>query len=211
MTTHLYPGLNLGEAHGEDHERSETVVFGFWVFLMSDLIFFGMLFATYLVMRDSTAGGPGPKELFDLTSVSLQTAALLFSSLTCGMATLAMKHDEKGDSPVVPRSVGLWLVVTLCFGLMFLFFEIRDFLEMFAAGSTPMRSGWMSAFTALVGLHGLHITVGLIWIMVLINQIEMKSLEGVIKRRVMIWALYWHFLDIIWIGIFSVVFLGGML
>ncbi len=211
MTMQLYPGLNLGEAHGPDHAKSETFVFGFWVFLMSDLVLFGMLFGTYVVMRDATAGGPGPKELFDLGSVALQTAALLLSSLTCGMASLALKYDHVSDAPVPPRSLGRWLALTFFFGAVFLALEIRDFVEMFAAGSPPMRSAWMSSFTALVGLHGLHITVGLIWILVLINQIGMQSLRGVIKQRLMVWALYWHFLDIIWIGIFSVVFLGGLL
>ncbi|MCR9088651.1 MAG: cytochrome c oxidase subunit 3 [Rhodobacteraceae bacterium] len=211
MTQQLYPGLNLGDAHGEDHAKSETLLFGFWVFLMSDLILFGMLFSTYVVMRDATAGGPGPEDLFDLGSVALQTGALLLSSLTCGMASLALKYDDASDAPVLPRTLGKWLVLTFLFGAVFLALEVHDFLTMFAAGATPMRSGWMSAFTALVGLHGLHITVGLIWILVLISQIEMKPLRGVIKQRIMMWALYWHFLDIIWIGIFSIVFLGGLL
>ena len=211
MNQQLYPGLNLGQAHGEDHERSETVIFGFWVFLMSDLILFGMLFSTYLVMRDATAGGPGPAELFDLTSVALQTGALLLSSLTCGMASLALKYDNDTESPVLPHTLGRWLVLTFFLGATFLALEIHDFQKMFAAGATPMTSGWMSAFTALVGLHGLHISIGLLWILVLISQIERKALRGVIKQRVMMWALYWHFLDIIWIGIFSIVFLGDML
>lgn len=206
MSENLHPGLNLGESHGDAHEQSELKVFGFWVFLMSDLITFGVLFATYAASGTPSgmAGGPGPAELFSLTSVGLQTAFLLASSLTCGMTTLALKYREGQGR------VALWLVVTALLGAGFLMLELRDFADMIAMGGTPMRSGWLSSFYALVGLHGLHITAGLVWILVLLLMIWRRGPTDLVKTRLLIFALYWHFLDLVWIGIFSVVFLRGL-
>jgi cytochrome o ubiquinol oxidase subunit 3 len=206
MTQSLHPGLNLGPAHGAAHARSEITIFGFWVFLMSDLITFSILFATYAASTgpSSMAGGPGPEQLYDLTSVGAQTALLLTSSLTCGMASLALKYDEGA------RRIASWLVVTAVLGAGFLFFELTDFASMVSKGGTPMRSGWLSALYTLVGLHGLHITAGLIWTTVLLTLIATLGLTDKVKRYVLMFALYWHFLDLVWIGIFSVVFLQGL-
>ncbi|MCT4334747.1 cytochrome c oxidase subunit 3 [Paracoccus sp. YLB-12] len=206
MSQNLHPGLNLGASHGDAHQQSELSVFGFWVFLMSDLITFGVLFATYAASSTpiAMAGGPGPAALFDLTSTGMQTAFLLASSLTCGMASLALKYREG------PRRIALWLAVTALLGAGFLALELRDFADMIAKGATPMRSGWLSSLYALVGLHGLHITAGLVWIVVLLLLIWRRGVTDLIKTRLLIFALYWHFLDLVWIGIFSVVFLRGL-
>lgn len=206
MNKNLHPGLNLGAAHGTAHEGSEITVFGFWVFLMSDLITFSILFATYASStgRIAMAGGPGPHDLFHLTSVSMQTVFLLASSLTCGLASLALKYDEG------PARVTLWLIVTAAFGAGFLGLEINDFAAAAAKGGTPMRSGWLTSYYSLVGLHGLHITAGLIWLSVMMAMIALQGLTARVKTRLLLFALYWHFLDLIWIGIFSVVFLAGV-
>lgn len=207
MTTseRIHPGLNLGAAHGETHLRSEPIIFGFWVFLMSDLIIFGILFATYVAMRNGTAGGPGPAELFDLGSVAIQTGLLLISSISYGLASLALKHGG-GDRKVL---VG-WLLVTLVLGAGFLGFELADFHNMAQQGGVPSRSGWLSAYYALVGLHGTHITVGLLWIAVMLIQIATLGLSSRVKTRLLMLGLFWHFLDLVWVGIFSIVFLAEL-
>ena len=200
-----HPGLNLGPAHGKAHEEAETVVFGFWIFLMSDLVTFAMFFATYATMIHSTAGGPGNADIVDVTSIGLQTGALLISSLLFGIATVGMKHGASA------RSVILWLLASLAFGLCFLGLEVRDFYDAAEKGAVPMRSGYLSAYWSLVGLHGLHVTVGSIMILVVCAQIAIFGFAADVKTRVLRLGLYWHFLDIIWIGIFSVVFLPGLL
>lgn len=201
----LHPGLNLGAAHGEAHTQSEPVLFGFWVFLMSDLITFGILFATYVAMRGGTAGGPGPHTLYDFTSVAIQTGLLLLSSLSYGFASLALKH---GDGQ--RRALVVWLIVTAVLGASFLGFELADFHHMAQAGGVPSRSGWLSAYYALVGLHGTHITIGLLWMAVMLVQIGVLGLSHRVKSRLLMLGLYWHFLDLVWVGIFSVVFLAGV-
>jgi cytochrome o ubiquinol oxidase subunit 3 len=206
MTAKLHPGLNLGPAHGEHHAQAEITVFGFWVFLMSDLIIFGILFATYAASTGpvARAGGPGPADLFNLASVGGQTALLLASSFTCGMMSLALKYEEGRGR------IAFWLGVTALLGAGFLGLELRDFANMASAGATPMRSAWLSAYFSLVGLHGLHITIGLFSILILVTLIAVRGLDGIVKTRLLVFALYWHFLDLVWIGIFSVVFLGGV-
>lgn len=202
----LHPGINLGAHHGKAHDQAETVLFGFWVFLMSDLIIFGLMFATYVTMFNpmGIAGGPGPKELFDIKSAFIQTMLLLTSSLTFGMASLAMRHQHHH------RNIGRWLGVTLALGLAFLFFELRDFYGMFAKGATPDRSGFLSAFYGLVPLHGLHVTAGCIWLIIMLIQIRVFGMSTMVKTRLLRLGLFWHFLDIIWIGIFSIVYLAGL-
>ncbi|MDA8564188.1 cytochrome c oxidase subunit 3 [Mariniblastus sp.] len=199
-----HPGLNL--IHGHGHEaKNETALFGFWVFMMSDLILFGLLFAVYLTTIGVTAGGPGPKELFDFTSLGIQTALLLTSSMTIGMAMFAMKHP-RCNWQLVP-----WLLVTLALGIGFLFFEVTDFINMAAAGGVPSRSGYLSAFYALVGLHGFHVAAGSVWMIVLLIQLFKFGQLNIVKSRFLRLALLWHFLDVIWIGIFNIVFFYGWL
>ncbi len=201
--SNLHPGLNLPGHADVHHEKSEIIIFGFWVFLMSDLVFFGLMFAIYITMIGATAGGPGPRELFDFTSLGLQTAALLVSSLTAGLASLALKYEQSRA-----RLVG-WLLVTLALGITFLVLEVRDFLAMAAQGGTPWRSGYLSAFYGLVPLHGLHVTMGCLWLVVLLLQLSVFGLVTKVKTRLMRFALFWHFLDLIWVGIFSIVYFGG--
>ena len=204
-TANSHPGLNLGPDHPQAHEDAETVVFGFWVFLMSDLVTFAMFFATYAISIQATAGGPGNADIVDITSIGMQTGALLISSLLFGIATVAMKHGA------APRQVIGWLLASLVFGLCFLGLEVRDFIDAAEKGAVPMRSGYLSAYWSLVGLHGLHVTVGSIMILVVCAQIAIFGLASDVKTRMLRLGLYWHFLDIIWIGIFSVVFLPGIL
>jgi cytochrome o ubiquinol oxidase subunit III len=199
-----HPGLNLGITDPEAHIAAEELVFGFWVFLMSDLILFALLFATYASMIGATAGGPGAKDLFDIKSAAIETGVLLTSSFTFGMASLAMKYV------VHPRSLLFWLIVTLLLGFCFLGLEVRDFLTLFAKGAGPTRSGFLSAFFVLVPTHGLHVFAGSIWMIVMIVQIMIFGIDQGVKIRILRLGLFWHFLDIIWIGIFSVVYLQGL-
>ena len=206
-TSNLHPGLNLGARHGAAHEGAETVVFGFWIFLMSDLLIFGLVFASYLTVANPVgmAGGPGPAEAFDLRSVFIQTMILLTSSLTFGFATLALRH-ERGR-----RAIAVWLGVSLFLGLAFLTMELRDFSHMIEVGAVPSRSGFWSAFWGLVPLHGLHVAIGSLWLVVMLAQMAVLGLIPVVKTRLLRLGLFWHFLDLIWVAIFSIVYLGGLM
>ena len=199
-----YPGLNLGSAHGKDDEIAERLIFGFWIFLMSDAILFGLVFATYVTSLHATAGGPRPHDLYDIRSIFIETLLLLASSFTFGLASLALKYDRGRV-----RLVG-WLLTTLVLGVMFLSFEVHDLNTMSAGGAIPSRSGFLSAFFDLVPLHGLHVSAGCIWLISLVGQIARHGLDAETKVGIMRLALFWHFLDIVWIGIFSVVYLGGL-
>lgn len=200
----LHPGINIGDTEPETHAAAEEKVFGFWVFLMSDLIIFSLLFATYAIMLPGTAGGPTPKDIFDIKSAAIETGVLLTSSFTFGMASLIMKYS---------RSRGLllfWLAVTLALGLTFLGFEAHDFLHYVSEDAAPTRSGFLSALFVLVSTHGLHVTSGCIWIVVMMVQVLVFGIDRDVKLRLMRLGLFWHFLDIVWVGIFSVVFLQGL-
>jgi cytochrome o ubiquinol oxidase subunit 3 len=201
-----YPGISLGSEHGEAHDQAETQVFGFWVFLMSDLIIFGLMFGTYVTMQNelSYAGGPGPKDVLNLPSAFAQTMLLLLSSLTFGFAALTIRHKHSSVR------TNFWMLMTLLLGLAFLTLEMSDFQEMLANGAGPSRSGYLSAFFGLVPLHGLHVTVGCIWIAIMLVQLRVFGPTPVIKIRLLRLALFWHFLDIVWIGIFSIVYLAGL-
>lgn len=199
-----YPGLNLGGAHPDTDERSEELIFGFWVFMMSDAILFGLLFAVYATMIHAQAGGPGPHDLYDIKSAFIETMLLLTSSFTFGFASLALKYGRSR------RLLVLWLCVTIVLGLSFLGFEIHDFLSMFAKGGGPTRSGFTSAFFSLVPLHGLHVTAGIVWMLAMIAQIARYGIDRDVKVSVLRLGLFWHFLDIVWVAIFTVVYLGGL-
>lgn len=199
-----YPGINLGAAHANSEQKSGELLFGFWVFLMSDAIIFGLLFATYAVMLHARAGGPGPKSLYDIKTAFIETLALLSSSFTYGMASLTLKHGKR------PAPLLAWLVATMCLGALFLRLEVQDFLSMFHQGAGPDRSGYLSAFFALVPLHGLHVTSGIIWMLALIGQIKRYGVDRDVKLGLLRLGLFWHFLDIIWVVIFSFIYLGGL-
>lgn len=199
-----YPGLNLGAEHPEAHTQAEAMLFGFWVFLMSDAILFGMVFATYATLVSGTAAGPGPRQLYDLGPVFIETLLLLASSFTFGMASIAMKYKHPTSSLVG------WLLLTLVLGLAFLGFELNDFSTMFAAGGVPTRSGYLSGFFDLVPLHGLHVLAACVWLLCMLGQIAVHGLDTKTKLGLLRLALFWHFLDIVWIFIFSVVYLAGL-
>jgi cytochrome o ubiquinol oxidase subunit 3 len=199
-----HPGLNLGVSHGADHDAAERVIFGFWLFLMSDAVLFGIVFSTYVTSVSATAGGPGPHDLYNIRSVFIETLLLLASSFSFGMASLALKY-EHGAARLIR-----WLTVTLVLGVSFLGFEAHDFLAMFAKGGVPSRSGFLSAFFDLVPLHGLHVTAGCLWLLGLVGQIVRYGIDTRVKLGIMRLAVFWHFLDIIWIAIFSVVYLAGV-
>jgi cytochrome o ubiquinol oxidase subunit 3 len=186
------------------HAEGSSTMLGFWLYLMSDCLIFAMLFATYGVLGTSYAGGPGPKELFELPLVALNTAMLLFSSITYGFAMLNMTEGKRGATQG-------WLAITALFGLAFLCIELYEFTHLIHEGAGPQRSAFLSSFFVLVGTHGLHVTFGLIWLVTLMVQVQMKGLITANKRRLMCLSLFWHFLDLIWIGVFTFVYLMGML
>ncbi len=199
-----HPGLNLGTTHGTDNDAATGMMFGFWVFLMSDAILFGMVFGTYVTYVHSTAGGPGPQQLYDIKSVFIETMLLLTSSFTFGMASLALKYKH-GKAQLVG-----WMVITLLLGIGFIRLEMHDFFSMFSKGGFPTRSGYLSAFFDLVPLHGLHVASGCIWLICLLGQIARYGVDTKTKLGIMRLALFWHFLDIVWIAIFTVVYLTGL-
>ena len=188
---------------GEHHPKNGTLL-GFWIYLMSDCLIFAVLFATYGVLGANYAAGPAPKDLFDLPLVALNTAMLLFSSITYGFAMLAMEKGRVSQTQ-------LWLAVTGLFGAAFLAIELYEFAHLIHIGATPQRSAFLSSFFTLVGTHGLHVTFGLVWLVTLMVQVNKRGLIPANRRRLMCLSLFWHFLDVIWIGVFTFVYLMGML
>ncbi|RYF00402.1 MAG: cytochrome o ubiquinol oxidase subunit III, partial [Comamonadaceae bacterium] len=197
--------LNSRDYHlaEEPHPENGTAL-GFWIYLMSDCLIFAALFATYGVLGRSYAAGPTGAQLFDLGLVAINTAFLLLSSITFGFAMLRkQKNDVKGTL--------VWLAVTGLFGLCFLGLELYEFHHLIHEGAGPQRSAFLSAFFTLVGTHGLHVTFGLIWLVVLMVQIGKHGLIHENKRRLMCLSMFWHFLDVVWIGVFTFVYLMGVL
>ena len=178
--------------------------FGFWIYLMSDAIIFALLFATYATMRHATAGGPQARDIVDLTKTGIETALLLLSSVSFGMASVALEDDRK-------TSILLWLGISFLLGAGFVGMEIGEFAGLIAEGSSPERSGYLSSFFTLVGTHGLHVTAGLVWILVTAIQLVVQGTGARMASRIRRLGMFWHFLDIVWIGIFSVVYLPGVL
>nr|WP_319247425.1 cytochrome o ubiquinol oxidase subunit III [uncultured Celeribacter sp.] len=183
----------------EHHHESPTPI-GFWIYLMSDCIIFGALFATYAVLGGGFAGGPGPKDLFEPGFVAIETALLLFSSITFG---LAMLQADKGKRD----GTMMWLIVTGLLGAGFIAMELYEFRHLIHIGAGPDRSAFLSSFFALVGTHGLHVTGGIIWLVTLLSQIKIHGLTSANMRRLGTLSMFWHFLDLIWIGVFSFVYL----
>ena len=195
-----------GTVYREEYEHPDTVAnhaFGFWIYLMTDLVLFAAIFATYAVLAHSYAGGPSGKDLFDLHYTFGETMLLLFSSATYGMAVLGMYKARK-------NRVLVWLAVTFVLGLGFISMEINEFYHMILAGNGPQRSGFLSAFFTLVGTHGTHVSVGLIWMAVMVVQVTIKGLTTPVQSRLMRLSMFWHFLDIVWIGVFTIVYLMGV-
>ncbi|HKN31330.1 MAG TPA: cytochrome (ubi)quinol oxidase subunit III [Roseiarcus sp.] len=192
-------------AHAEGSPASKRIIvgYGFWIFLLSDIVMFSAFFATFAVLRDATAGGPTGKDLFNLNNVAIETACLLLSSFTCGIASIGSKAFN-----------GLMyyggMAVTFVFGAAFLFFEIHELGALVEQGAGPDRSAFLSAFFALVGCHGVHVTLGLLWLLTMMAQVFAKGYRADILRRVLCFSLFWHTLDIIWVAIFTVVYLMGV-
>jgi cytochrome o ubiquinol oxidase subunit III len=182
--------------------QNDKTIFGFWVYLMTDCVLFATLFASYAVLRDNTFGGPSGHELFSLPFVLTETLLLLSSSFTCGLAILAGRAQRRNQ-------IIAWLGLTLLLGIAFLSMELTEFSHLAAEGNSWQRSGFLSAFTTLVGTHGLHITIGLVWILITIAQLLQRGLTATVLRRLTLMSLFWHFLDVVWIFIFTIVYLMG--
>ena len=190
--------------HAERGPASKRIIvgYGFWIFLLSDIIMFSAFFAAYAVLMNETAGGPGGRELFDLRNTAVETACLLLSSFTCGVATVGLETRR-----------GTWfygaMAATFALGATFIGLEVREFAGMAAAGNGPQRSAFLSAFFTLVGCHGLHVTAGLLWLLTMMAQVWAKGPRDDILRRVLCFSLFWHALDIVWVALFTVVYLMG--
>lgn len=191
--------------HAADELAFKRIVvgFGFWIFLLSDIVMFSALFAAYAVLVGATAGGPSGRELFNLGNVGIETACLLLSSFTCGLASIGARTRN-----------GVWfygaMAATFLLGAAFLAIELHEFMNMIALGAGPTRSAFLSAFFTLVGCHGLHVTAGLLWLLTMMAQVFAKGYRPDILRRVLCFSLFWHALDIVWVALFTVVYLMGV-
>ena len=203
----MHGGAAHGHDHGHDdhhHDSGQMTVLGFWLYLMTDCILFASLFATYAVLSGSFAGGPSGHDIFQLDFVAVETLFLLLSSITFGFAMLKMFDGKKAG-------VLGWLAVTFLFGAGFIAMEIYEFHHLIGEGFGPTRSGFLSGFFALVGTHGLHVTAGLIWMAIMMYQINKHGITPTAKTRMSCLSLFWHFLDVVWICVFTVVYLLGVL
>jgi cytochrome o ubiquinol oxidase subunit 3 len=191
-----------GQANGELLSKRIIVGYGFWIFLLSDIVMFSAFFASYAVLVGATAGGPSGRDLFNLRNVAIETACLLLSSFTCGLASVGARTYRE-----------FWfygaMAATCILGAAFLSIEVHEFVGMIAQGAGPTRSAFLSAFFTLVGCHGLHVTVGLLWLLTMMAQVFAKGFRPDILRRILCFGLFWHTLDIIWVAIFTVVYLMG--
>jgi cytochrome o ubiquinol oxidase subunit 3 len=183
--------------------RTDKTLFGFWVYVMTDCILFATLFATYAVLRNNTYGGPGSHELFNMPFVLVETILLLTSSFTCGLALLAARRQKV-------KQVGLWLGATFILGLSFITMELTEFAQLASEGHGWWSSAFLSAFFTLVGTHGLHITIGLLWLLVMGAFIMTRGLNEHTMRRLSMFGIFWHFLDVVWVFIFTIVYLMGV-
>lgn len=177
---------------------------GFWLYLMTDCLLFATLFATYVVMRDATAGGPDGAHIFEMPLILAETIILLVSSFTCGLALIALKAGKV-------RQMLIAFALTFALGVAFLSIELYEFIKLIGEGYGPQRSGFLSAFFTLVGTHGLHITIGLLWLLVLVGVLLKRGLTSKLSRQITLFALFWHFLDLVWIFIFTIVYLMGVM
>jgi cytochrome o ubiquinol oxidase subunit 3 len=191
-----------GHGAGGPASKRVIVAYGFWIFLLSDIVMFSAFFASYAVLAGNTNGGPSGRDVFDLHNVAIETACLLISSFTCGMASIAAGARNK-------LAFYAAMLVTFAFGAGFITLEIREFVSLIQAGDGPQRSAFLSAFFALVGCHGAHVSAGLLWLLTMIAQVFAKGFRPEILRRILCFSLFWHALDIIWVALFTVVYLLG--
>jgi cytochrome o ubiquinol oxidase subunit 3 len=203
-TTHMntHDAHEAGAHHDEHHDTGGNTVFGFWLYLMTDCLLFASVFATYAVLFMNTAGGVSGKDIFELDFVLAETAALLVSSITYGFALIcAFRKNKKGTLS--------WLAVTFLLGAIFIAMEIYEFHHLIVNGHGPQASAFLSAFFTLVGTHGLHVTAGLIWMFIMMIEVTKTGLTGRAVTRLSCLSLFWHFLDVVWICVFTVVYLMG--
>jgi cytochrome o ubiquinol oxidase subunit 3 len=191
-----------GHGGGGPASKRVIVAYGFWIFLLSDIIMFSAFFASYAVLAGNTNGGPSGRQIFDLHNVAVETVCLLLSSFSCGMAAVATGARNK-------TAFYLSMIVTFILGAAFISLELREFASLIRAGDGPGRSAFLSAFFALVGCHGLHVSVGLLWLLTMIAQVFAKGFRAEMLRRILCFNLFWHALDIIWVAVFTVVYLFG--
>ena len=202
--TGLGGGRSFATGHGDGGPASKRVVvgYGFWIFLLSDIVMFSCFFAAYAVLQTATADGPSGKDFFDPVRVAMETGLLLTSSFTCGLSAVATEARSQ-----------LWtqlsLLITGLLGLGFLMLEAQEFASLVAAGAGPQRSAFLSAFFTVVGCHGLHVSVGLLWLGTMMAQVFVKGFRPAIMRRLLCFNLFWHALDIIWVALFTIVYLIG--
>ena len=194
--------LARGRGGGGPAPKRIVVAYGFWIFILSDMVMFSALFAAYAVLSGNTAGGPTGAELFNLRNVFIETMCLLLSSYTCGLGALSAERRQAGRFLI-------FAAVTFVLGAAFLFIEASEFADMVGKGAGPSRSGFLSSFFTLVGTHGVHVTGGLIWLVYLVAQVVAKGLRAAVLRRLLCWSLFWHALDIVWVGVFTLVYLMG--
>ena len=199
----IHPGSVAAASEAGPAPKRIVAAYGFWIFLLSDIVMFSALFAAYAVLGHATAGGPTGAQLFNQVSVAIETACLLASSYTCGLMSLAIASRS-------PVGTYLGAVVTFALGAAFLALELREFAAMIAIGATPERSAFLSAFFTLVGCHGMHVAAGLIWLVVMMAQVAVRGFRASVQRRLACFSLFWHALDIIWVGLFTVVYLMGV-
>ncbi len=188
------------EGHEAHHDDGSKTTMGFWIYLMSDCVIFAVLFATFAVLANGTAGGPTGAELFELPFVLTETMLLLASSFTFGVAMLGMQAGRK-------QQVITWLGITFAIGVAFIVMEVYEFRVLLHEGAGPSTSAFLSAYFTLVGTHGLHVSFGLLWILVLMHQVHRYGLDGIVQRRLSCLSMFWHFLDLVWICVFTFVYL----
>ncbi len=191
-------------ASEEAREADDKTTFGFWVYIMTDCVLFASLFAVYAVLHRNTFGGPSSQDLYNLPYALAETVILLTSSFTCGLAVLAAQRRNKNQ-------VLFWLALTIVLGLIFLGLELHEFRDLVIQGDSWRRSGFLTSFFTLVGTHGMHIASGLIWMVVIMAQISKKGLTRFTVRRLALLSMFWHFLDVVWIFIFTIVYLQGVM
>jgi cytochrome o ubiquinol oxidase subunit 3 len=197
------PDLVRGRGAGGPSSTRTVVAYGFWIFILSDITMFSALFAAYAVLSDRTAGGPTGSELVNLRHVFVETMCLLLSSYTAGLGALSAERRQ-------PDRFLIFAALTFVLGAAFLIIEIADFADMLRVGAGPTRSAFLSAFWALVGMHGAHVTSGLLWLIYMVAQVVAKGLRPHVLRRLLCFSLFWHALDIIWVGVLTVVYLMGV-
>lgn len=188
--------------HDHDNEIRSKVVFGFWVYLMTDAIMFGSLFATYAVLHNNTYGGPGIQSIMSLPHVLIQTLVFLVSCLTYGLGYVSLMKGNQGG-------LKLWLLVTFVLGLVFLTMQYNEYACILAGGHSWQSSAFFSSYFTMTGVYSLHIVVGLIWMLVLLVQLLMQGTTSTMNTRFTCLGLYWNYLNIIWIFIFTIVYLMG--